>query len=290
MNPYSIFTRHGSSSGSASCLKGKLSRDEYDEIPALSNTVVKKWDALSSTPSEFKWWLHDRWNDDNSAAKAKGSALDCLLTEPENLPSKFLVFTASGPKRITEKHREDNPGRIVLAHEEFDSALKMAEALRASKHTAHGKDFDHAGKQVAVASWLDAPWKCEFDLWTERSHDIIDIKSARDVGQDAFGRAAAEFGYFQQATVYLSIARALGYDKRSFNFITVKNSEPYTVKPYRFRPFDCDEHMEIFNANVTRVGNAMDSLILAMANGFVDSDLWQDIVAPSWYLHQCKLI
>lgn len=286
---YSIFTRSGKGSECDPGLKGKLSREDYDEISALSNSVIKKWDSMSSIPSRFLWWLKDRWEDtDSSAALGMGSALDCLLLEPDQLPHKFTVFTQAGPKRITPQHRENNPGRIVLTHEQFDTAIKMAEALRASKHTSYGKDFNHCGKQVAVAELFGAPWKCEFDLWTERTPDILDVKSARDVGQEAFGRAAVDFGYYQQATVYISIARSLGFDKKCFNFLCVENAPPYTVKPYRFRPWDNEEHMEIFDGCVASLRSATDSLRSAMDNRFEEDNRWQDISAPGWYVNQCR--
>jgi PDDEXK-like domain of unknown function (DUF3799) len=284
---FSLLTRNGKAKPATAGLHGQLTRAAYDLIPAVSNTVIKKWDELESTPTEFAWWLKDRWEDtESSSALSKGSALDCLLLEYEQFPKRFHVFTKDGPKRITAKHRADTPDKIVLSHDEFQEAVEMAKALQGSPHTSFGEDFKACSKQVAVTKLFGAPFKCEFDLWADDTENISDIKSARSVSKTAFGKAFVDFGYDFQASLYLAIARDLGFDKRAFNFLCVKNSAPYTVKPYRFRPFDNPKHQEIYNGCLARVGQSVASLLEALSNNFAEDLRWEDLTIPEWSVRQ----
>ena len=202
-------------------LHGQLSREEYDAIPALSSTVLKKWLVLSSTPTEFAWWLKQRWLDITStSALSMGSALDLLVLDYENAAKRMVVFTPAGPKKITQSHRDAHPGKIVLSHEEFSNAMAMAKALNESQHTSFGEDFVNCSKQIAIAEVFGVPFKCEFDMWTPETENICDIKTARDVTPVEFGKAFTNFGYDMQASLYLAIARALDFDKRVFNFVS----------------------------------------------------------------------
>lgn len=268
-------------------LHGPLPREAYDSLPCLSNTTIKKWAELESTPTEFAWWLKSRWEESGStSALSKGSALDSLITDVENMPDRFLVFTPAGPKKITQAHRDANPGKIVMAHADFQEALEMAKALQASPHTSQGEDLRHCGKEVAIANLFGVPFKCEFDLWADDTENITDIKSARSVTPSEFGKAFVDFSYDFQASLYLSIARELGFDKTVFNFLCVKNSAPYTVKPYRFRPFENQKHREIFNGCMARVEALTQSLLKAMENGFAEDLRWDDLTIPEWSVRQ----
>ena len=270
-------------------LKGKMDRPDYDMIGALSCSVLKKWLELESTPSEFGWWLKDRWVDvTSSAALSMGSALDCILLEEGLFDAKFMAFTREGPKRVTDKHREDNPGKIVLTYEQLQTAFSMAKALRESPATACGRDFELLGKEVAVARVFGIPFKCEFDMWDSGSEEICDLKSAKDVTRKGFAKAFVDYGYDYQATLYLAIANALGFAKRAFNFICVKNEAPFTVKAYRFRPYANDKHREIYDGCLNRIGMAADSLIASLDNNFADDDSWEDLTLPEWSVRQRK--
>jgi hypothetical protein len=285
----SIFTKSEHAKTWPTGLQGQLPREEYDNIGALSCTVLKKWIALEATPTEFAWWLKERWTDSSSsAALAMGSALDCLLLDYEEFPKRFVVFTKDGPKRITEAHRDANPDKIVLTHEQRETVVAMANALNSSPHTNEGKDLQICTKRVAIAKLWDVPFKCEFDLWSKNTDSINDIKSARDVSRVEFGKVFVNFGYDYQASLYLHIARAIGHDKRCFNFICVKNEPPHTVKVYRFRPFENEKHYDIYSGCITRLREATGSLLEAMANQFADDMTWEDLSVPSWAIAQRK--
>jgi hypothetical protein len=276
-------TRNGNGNYIQYGLHGPLERSNYDLIAALSSTVMKKWFVLSATPSEFGWWLKDRWEDTaNSSAKAVGAALDCLLLWPNSMPEKVMAFTKEGPKRVTAKHRADNPDKIVLTFDELQTVIYMSESLRSSKATERGEDFKHCQKHVAVAELFGAPFKCEFDLWTERTEDISDIKTARDVTPAGFGKACAEFGYDVQGIIYLAIANALGFQKKVFNFICVKNSAPYTVKVYRFRPYENPKHREVMDSCMERLNFETAQVLDAARHHFRDDDRWEDLSIPEW--------
>ena len=97
------------------------------------------------------------------------------------------------------------------------------------------------------------------------------------------------FGYHIQACFYLTLARALKFDKQVFNFITVKNDSPYTVKVHSFAPFDNPDHQIIFDATVRQISDALDELDRRIkANDFTDDQDWRLIDIPSWKLRQAN--
>jgi hypothetical protein len=272
-------------------LHGRLPRTRYDSIPALSNSLMKEWLKNESTPSKFAWWLKNRWDQPPSSAMAMGLALDHMLLEPTTFPDRFAILPekgprgGDGPKTATAAHRAEHPGKVVLSHAQWIAAAEMAKALACSKATKEGALFQHCQKAVAVAELFGVAWKGEFDLWDEgRTTAIVDVKSARDISPAGFAKQAAELGYYYQATVYLLLARALGFDKRVFTFMCVLNEEPWTVKAYRFAPFENDEHGDAFHGIQARLGNAVRSLSAAIINGFKDDPRWENLTLPGWFV------
>ena len=59
-----------------SALYEYLPRSDYENIPALSYSLIKKWLELESVPTEFRWYLTDRWTQVKTEALILGDALD----------------------------------------------------------------------------------------------------------------------------------------------------------------------------------------------------------------------
>jgi hypothetical protein len=279
-----MFSRNGNGALRYGLL-GPLPREEYDLLPALSCTVLKKWIACSSLPSKFAWWLKHRWEDQEvSAALALGGALDALLLEQASFADKFAVLSKDGPKRVTEAHRAQFAPKKVITYDQWLACSEMVTSLMTSPQTSHGEDFLFCKKNVAVTKLRDVPFKCEFDLWEENTEDIMDLKTTRDAGRESFARDAVNFGYDLQATLYLLIARALGFEKRAFNFVCVENVAPWTTTVYRFRPFANPKHREIYEGCEAILRAAIESLLEATSTKFEQDSRWEDLEFPAWAL------
>jgi PDDEXK-like domain of unknown function (DUF3799) len=270
-------------------INGPLERSQYDAIPAFSCSVLKRWITMSSLPWKFRWWLMHRFEEEQSAALALGSALDCVILDIDGFAEKFHILTKDGPKRVTEAHRKQFAPKTVITFEQWEACTAMTQSLVGSPQTSFGADFKHTGKSVAVAELWGLPFKCEYDLWSEQTDGIQDLKTTRDASPESFAKDSINFGYDLQATLYLLIARALGFEKKAFNFVCVENQEPWTTKVYRFRPFENPKHEAIFAGCEAKLKAAVGSLVIAATADFAEDDQWEDMTFPEWAVSSRKM-
>ena len=90
-----------------------MNRLDYDNLPALSCTALKKWLSLGEIPSEFAYWMKTRWEQPPTEAFLIGSALDCRLLEGANYSNRFAV----APKvdsALTPAKRSGPPSRLPV--------------------------------------------------------------------------------------------------------------------------------------------------------------------------------
>ena len=202
----------------------------YDNIPALSCSVLKKWLTYESVPGEFAHWLkEERWVEEKSESILMGSALDCMLLEPREFEARFAVVPEDAPPQAD--HSADampkNParqaeeaiawwdefnaranGKAILTAEQNTNCLEMMLAINRAP-AAQGV-FKHCRKAVLVGEMFDGiPCKCEIDLWNPKIPHILDLKTANDVRPEAFVYAAGKFQYIEQAVFYLELAAAV---------------------------------------------------------------------------------
>lgn len=281
-----------------------MARERYNDIPALSATVIKKWIRKQSTPSVFKHWLTARWDEPQTEALLLGSALDCLRLEPSAFHNRYTTVPPDAPKRPSKvqinakkpspetlgaiafwnKFNEENAHKTILTHDQMALVNGMNHALEEAP-TAKGV-FSNCTKVCLVGEVYGLPAKCEIDLWNPRSEHIMDVKTAMDVSPSGFFQTIDRFDYLVQAVWYLLVAQSLNFDKQIFDFIAVGNEEPYPVKVH---PFICDgsklEHSLIFTAVCQIVKSAAWSLMDALSRGhFTDDPDWQAIEFPEWFV------
>lgn len=276
-----------------------VSRETYDSIPAMSATVIKKWLRYKDTPSVFKYWLDNRWDETPTEALIIGSALDCLRLDGI-FSSKYTTVPPGAPKRPTkaqvnakspseatlgaiafwDKFQTENKGKTILTQEQLTRVLGMNKALREAPSLTGV--FEHCRKTVLVGEIDGWPCKCEVDLWNDASHHVMDIKTAEDVGPKWFTTAIERFGYVTQAAFYLAIAENLGVEKHFFDFIAVGNEEPYPVRVHSLNTEDSG-HLVVCAAELYRIKEALRELTRRLTEmDFSDDNDWHLIEFPEW--------
>ena len=282
-----------------------IPRSEYDEVPALSYSLIKKWLELESVPTEFKWWLTERWTPEvKSEALILGDALDSwMLNGPENFSERFATILEGAPRRPTQIQRNAknpssttlqqiaywdeftriNAGKRILEKEQMFAIEAMSKNLNCSKATDGGALFRECKKTTAIQlqHFGGVPWKSEFDLWNPTTDTMCDLKVARDVTAPVFGRDFVNWGYGVQACVYLSMAQSFGYEKKVFALITVKREPPYTVKVHRFN-LENERHAALFKSIGSLIATSVARLLEAAENNFEDDGAWVDLQLPDW--------
>lgn len=236
-----------------------VDRAEYDAISALNCSTLKKWIDLvvinGGCPKKFGHWLRSRKDETKSDALITGSAVDCLILEPEAFEKKFIVLPDDAPKKPTSASRsafakgsKQKPeiiesirwwdafekkagGKDILDAGWHAEIVRMAHAVMGSELTADV--FQYCKKRVLQAELNGIPCKGEVDLFSDQTEYVFDLKTARDASLKPFSKAAWELGYHYQAAFYLKLAQACGLKhKTAFCFVVVENVEPYCVAAY----------------------------------------------------------
>lgn len=125
------------------------------------------------------------------------------------------------------------------------------------------RDLMSKGRPEVSAFCTDAPTgimrRSRFDILDDL---LIDYKTALTAEPDAFGRAAAKYGYHQQAAWYAQIALDLGLPVRGFLFIVQEKTAPYLASV-------CE-----LEASATARGAELNRLALDMFRDCVEADRW----------------
>lgn len=280
-------------SGHNAGLYPAMERVHYDALGYFSQTVLKKWIALRSLPSEFRYWLDHRTEDDGKECLLIGDALDCcLLDGSHKFHERFMVApkcdrrTKAG-KELWDLFQAKAEGRIVVTEDQRILIRNMEAALLENEAT---KDvFKHCKKVNLIAELGGFPCKSEVDLWMDNGEHMMDLKTCRDVSPGAFRDAFYNFGYRYQATFYLMLAQALGLGKTVFDFVCVKNTAPFTVRVYSFSPETDDRHAIVFDAARKELFYAMGGLDVRLReDNFKDDQEWELIQVPDWAIRRAQ--
>jgi PDDEXK-like domain of unknown function (DUF3799) len=291
-------------------------RVEYDNIPALSCTVLKKWMKCADFPSRFADWLKDRWTESPTESLLLGAALDCLMLNGNSFDRHFAVVPGDAPARPTTRTRNAKKpapasleaieywdkflagaeGKQILSAGQYAAVVRMQQSI-AEAACAAGI-FACCRKAVIVAELFGFPCKCEIDLFLEKSEHLWDLKSSCDVApESAFGRACVDLGYDIQGTLYLLMAQAAGFDKKIFNFVAVENEKPWTPAVYSFMPYDesvlseedREKHRRIFEACQIRLARAAGDLVTRLErDSFRDTADYRPIRFPAYAVAQAR--
>jgi len=285
-------------------------RADYDNIPALSCTALKKWLECADFPSRFAKWLERRWTETPTESLLIGSALDCMMLNADSFDQCFALVPEEAPARPSKRTRtaktpsassleaieywdkflEGAEGKQILSAGQYTAALRMQQSLRDADCAAG--IFANCRKAVIVAELFGFPCKCEIDLFLEKTEHLWDLKMTRAVApESAFARACIELGYDCQATFYLLMAQAVGFlEKKIFNFVAVENQEPWTPAVYSFLPLQEVEHYDIFDACRLRLARAAGGLVTRLERDiFRDTSDYRPIPFAKWSVHQAKM-
>jgi PDDEXK-like uncharacterized protein DUF3799 len=270
-----------------------MPRQIYDNIAALNCTVLKKWLAVSDIPSEFAYWNRTHWDESPTEALLIGSALDSYLLNAD-FDHQFAVAPKVDRRTTTGKTQwadfeSLNVGKTILTEDQFEKVHCMSSSLR--ECPAVDGVFQHCQKAVLVGELFGFSCKMECDLWNERIFHILDLKTCRDVSPKWFTKAFIDFGYSLQATFYLLLAQACGFEnKKIMSFVAIKNEEPWTVAVYSFAPYENPDHWLLFDACRLQLARAAGALVLRLErNDWRDDQDWKSLIIPEWSLRQAKL-
>jgi len=208
---------------------------EYIQWPAINNSLLRIIDIQSAA--------HAKAYKDNppppSKAFREGQIFHALVLEPMEFDSRYAIAPAvdrrtTAGKQAWKEFEAAAGGKQVVAEEEYQSCLKMAEAVREHRAAWNLLRF---GKPEICIIWQDPltglMCKARLDYVHLENRVIVDLKSTRDASPDAFSKAIWNYGYHQQAAFYLDGLGTLLGDMAEFVFVAVEKEEPFAVACYR---------------------------------------------------------
>jgi hypothetical protein len=249
-------------------LKQVLDHPERDTFDTETLMQGRQFHSLLLEPDHF----YHRYAVLDDATKERILQADQERVEKENeerTKSNQLTF----PKvfrRGTPCHKAWQKENADVGREEVDAEwfVRMDEMARAIR------DYDEVwklieGSQTEVTAFgcfesgvagEGAQWsmqlKARFDMLRPETDYILDLKTARSITEDDFGRQVSNLGYHKAAAFYTDVARLAGLDKRRFGFLVVEKEWP----------FDCtihwlpDEWLKLgrqeYRADLYRIANA----------------------------------
>ena len=119
------------------------------------------------------------------------------------------------------------------------------------------------GRAEVSGYWTDADFGVLCRLradWLDEAHQVVvDLKTTRDAGMDAFARSAVEYRYHVQAAYYWDGLVACGWVPQAFVFVCVETAPPYGVALYSVKPEDLDLGRAVYRRDLATYAECLRS-------------------------------
>ena len=208
-----------------------MNRTPYNEIKAINQSALKE---VAKSPAHFMhYWKHGR---EATPAMSFGSAVHCLILEPEKFGQRYFVFDERERPEPDKDFRiktnrewkagiyESNPGKKFITLDDY----KRAEAMRDNCMAipAIREILTMPGEFESVHTWKDEefglPCKGITDKWAPDGRIIADLKTCESAHPDKFTRDIFKYDYPLQAAFYTD-----GWKAKKYYIIAVENKAPH---------------------------------------------------------------
>ena len=216
-----------------------ISNEDYHAGDGVSKSQL---DMVAKNPALLKWVKAAPEDEEKKSALDMGTALHCLLLEPEEFDKRFIIAPAFNRRTTQGKADEEaflkdvsRQGMTVMTAEEGRKLGLMRESAMA--HPA--------------ARWmLEAPGYCEASMyWNDNV--IVDVKKVADM--ERFARHIEEFRYHVQNAMYCEGAQKVTGEVHGFFFLAVSESIDcgrYPVRVFELDAPDVDTGMALFRRDL----------------------------------------
>lgn len=206
-----------------------LTNEQYHRSSGISKSGL---DLIDVSPSYFKWNQQAPRNDDKTKALDMGTALHCILLEPDEYSSRFVISpefnrrTVAGRKEEAEYLASIGDDVTVLTPDE-DKQLKLMRDS-AMAHPVAKYIFDCEGYNESSIYWNDSETgelcKVRPDRFIKVGgrHTLIDVKKVDQM--ERFKRHVFEFRYHVQNAMYRRGFQAHFNELPDFWFLAVSSS------------------------------------------------------------------
>lgn len=267
-------------------------------------------DHVARSPATF-YALHldpARPPEKERAGQLEGQLAHCAILEPAEFDKRYAVLPADAPDRPTEamlnaknpsessiarqkwwaEWNAENAGRLVITHDQRETALRQAESVRRLPDVAEALA---AGRPEVSAYWIDPDTgvlcRCRPD-WVHPAGDngviLLDVKTYSDASPAEFARQVARKRYDVQAAFYTDgFARASGLNVLAFVFVAVETEYPFSSSAVMLDEDSLDAGRRKYRSDLARYAQCL------------RSDVWpgysteiQVVRLPAWAMESDK--
>lgn len=203
---------------------------DYCQLAAV-NASSLKLAAISPLHCHYGK-THDR---PDTPSMGKGRAAHCATLEPDEFPRRYTVWRDArrGKPWMEFSEAATDAGLEILTQAEYDDVLAIRDAVRAHPVAAR---YLADGNAEETITWTDdatgllCKARLDFRVPQFTPAAVVDLKTARDIGDRAFGRQTHDLLYYMSAAHYLNGCRAVYGHNHEFIFIAVESNPPHDVR------------------------------------------------------------
>ncbi|WP_058912839.1 PD-(D/E)XK nuclease-like domain-containing protein [Entomohabitans teleogrylli] len=223
-----------------------ISNDEYHGGPGISKSQL---DDIAISPAIYQWRKLAPVDNEKTKSLDMGTALHCLLLEPDEFDKRFIV--------APEFNRRTNSGKAeeaefilqcvglkmtVMSSDEGRKLKLMRESVFA--HPGARWLLEQEGDSEASIYWTDPETgelcRSRPDRMLRNHHFIVDVKKVADMQR--FSRHIEEFRYHVQEAMYCDGYKIINGVAPRFAFLAVSESIDCGRYPVRLFVLDDDDH------------------------------------------------
>lgn len=252
-------------------MTGKLyTRKEctYSDLKGVHITGLKE---LRKSPKHYRHRLTNPRK--VTGALSYGNAVHVAVLEPERFLKDFALWNGKHPDGKTrprnggawEEFKKLNAGRTILVDDEYEEAIAFKDAVRQDRVAMR---YLATGRPEIAMTWRDAETgiacvgRIDWETRVDNYPAVVDLKSARDVGEIWFARDAARLDYHLQCAFYADGYKACTGKMPRMVVVAVESSPPYDAVTY------------IVPEEVLEIGRDAYHELLVRFKECTDSDEW----------------
>lgn len=270
-------------------------------IPTINEEFLKKRPLSYSSLKQFKkspkHYIHYLTEPRaHSAAFTLGSAIDCLLLEPDKFEDRFIVTTmykGTGSVSLNKelKAQAEAEGKQILSPDDEALARQCIKSV-----LEHGMASELIQNRNAVQKKLTFRYKGlpfvgyqDFASQLVRGEIIkkivVDLKSAQSADPKDFMRDVAKWGYPLQAATYLNYYKRKYFQFPDFYWLVVEKNKPFGVSVIRMDDKDKTNAMNEFDLLVKSFKYCMKNDLWHMGYDFWLFEMKEvhTELVPRWY-------
>lgn len=221
-----------------------LGNEQYHSGPGVSKSQL---DDIAVSPATYIWRKNAPVDTEKLQALDMGTALHCLLLEPDEFDSRFIKAPEFNRRTKDGKEEEAeflkncaDTGKTVIEYDDHRKLMLMRDSVMA--HPDARWLLEQAGHSEASIYWTDDETgelcRCRPDRKLDHYPILLDVKKVDDMSR--FERHVEEFRYHVQNAMYCDGYEQTFGERPEFLFLAVSSSIECGRYPVRVRPLEPD--------------------------------------------------